>query len=124
MTNLRKFIVKNYAGYYRMKIFKKWATALKCTRIMFPYFLIMGGIFCIPPTESIQWYEIILLIGFAFQTWLTFDWFGLGYFKLFPVNFNELDEFNQFLYGIDFPEKLTEEQKKYHQNILIPKFLQ
>lgn len=120
--NLRKFIIKNYSGYYRFKIFNKYWFALKCTRIMFPYFVIMGIIFSIPPAYTFQWYEYIILGGFIIQLWITFSWFGIGYFQLFPTKWKEMDDFNKYLYVNHFPERITKEQKDYYVKYLSNKF--
>jgi hypothetical protein len=120
---MRKFIIKYYSGHYTCNIFKIKITALKCTRIMFPYFVIMGIISCIPPTDILNWYDILLLIGFIFQVWLTFPLFGIGYFELYPTKWEEMDDYNKFLFGFHFPERLNIEQKKYYKKLFTKYYL-
>lgn len=98
---IRKFIVKNFALNYKVKIFGKEYSALRCTRIMAPYFIVMGFIITLDPSYPIlQIWDWLLLGGWAFLCWLTFPLFGLGYFAKWPVKREELDDEQKEFYDI------------------------
>jgi len=52
----------------------------------------------------------IVLGIFIFGLWVGFDWFGLGYFQLWPVKWEELADTQKLAYS--FHEKLTNEQQE------------
>jgi len=41
------------------------------------------------------WYEILVWVLLGLQIWLSFDLCGLGYYRLFPITYEELIEFEE-----------------------------
>jgi hypothetical protein len=70
---------------------------MRCARIGWPLFMLLTlsvALF----EKGIPWAEyFIWLFGciFIIYAWMTFDWFGLGYFQLFPVKWTEYDKKQQ-----------------------------
>lgn len=93
MKKIRKIIVKHFALYYRFRVFGITITALRCTRIMGPYFLLMALVIGLDPAWPVfQWWDIVLMALWVPMIWLTFPWFGWGYFERWPVKREELDD--------------------------------
>ena len=95
---MRKFIINNFAGIYVGHIFGKRFTALKATRIIYPYILVWG--IC-KTFQQLQWgitffvwWDILFTIPLLFMIWFSFSWFGLSYFELYPLKYEEMDETN------------------------------
>lgn len=98
---MRKFIVKHFALNYTTKIFGIQLTALRCTRIMFPYFFIMGLVISLDPDyPKFQWWDILLVIGWVILMWLSQLIPKVSYFDLYPLKWHELDDDQKWQYGL------------------------
>jgi hypothetical protein len=107
MKALRKFIVKNFVLFYQFQLFGKTITSLRAPRIIAPSIFI--GLFILSFTT--QFYlHLIIFIYLGLLIWIGFSWGGLGYFKLFPVKWHELDFMQKYYWGSLNPNKLTEEE--------------
>lgn len=93
---MRKIIVRTCALYYEFKIFKWYANIPRISTIMFPS-LLLAGIFHANDLNIISY---IFLGIFSLGAWIGFDWFGLGYFQLWPVKREELSEMQKKQYNI------------------------
>jgi hypothetical protein len=60
--------------------------------------------------QTFTWYNGIFIGILVLLVWSGFDWFGAGYFAIWPVRFDELDDFQKYTFSrVNFHE-LTEEQ--------------
>lgn len=118
-----RFIIKHFWGRYRwqmpligfrpFRIYKRWASALRASRIIFPTYVICG--------------ILILIEGYyGFGTWISliatpiFFFFGFAwrysYFELFPAKWEELDREQRWDLGmmsiqiVNFPFQMNLEQ--------------
>jgi len=106
MKKIRKFIVKQFALGCTFKLFGKQIRMLRCSRIMFPYFILW-----IFSQHYVPEYIFCLLTAlWVFQLWIGFNWFGFGYFEIWPVKFEELDDEQKIQFGIIKANELTKEQ--------------
>jgi hypothetical protein len=72
----------------------------RISTIMAPTLLLAG----ISQSLGYSIISICFLAIFVFSAWLGFDWFGFGYFELWPIKREELTEsqkeqFDQLTYG-------------------------
>jgi hypothetical protein len=87
---MRKFYVKQLCGMYHPFGIKR-ITALRCTRIGMPLFL--GIILFAILREAHPWASYALITNatlFAIYCWMTFPWWGLSYFELWPLTPDEI----------------------------------
>jgi hypothetical protein len=113
---IRKFIVDNFAG-YRISIFG--TPVVNATKIIFPFFVIMGVLYIIWPTWIVA---TIFLVGVVTIIWIAFPFFKYSYFNLFPVEWDEMKDYDKYLYVRSFPEKITPEQMEYYITYLKDKY--
>lgn len=105
---IRNFIIKNFVLYKNFNLFGKTFNMLRASRIMFPSFLfgaILSTVFF-----HLLWVKIIILMYLLLLVWVGFDLMGIGYFKLFPVKWEELDINQKYQWGIINSNNLTTEQ--------------
>ncbi|WBL42396.1 hypothetical protein PBT90_16795 [Algoriphagus halophytocola] len=106
MRNLRQFIIKHFWGLYRMQIpwlffrpleiRKRWTSAVRPSRIIFPTYLICGILIILQGYGGLGTWISILATPVFF--WLGFNW-KYSYFRLFPPTWDELDREQRWDYG-------------------------
>lgn len=96
---MRKFIIRQFALNYTFKLFNRYWTALRASRIIFPLFVISGLLITYVGWNAITiFFSILTLISL---------FFGFIYFDFFPIKEEEYDI-------------LDEDQKKqydYYKNL-------
>lgn len=105
---MRKFLVSNFVLDYRIKLFGKHYNAPRASRIIFPLFVITGIANILNndfPTPNILVWIMYFLVSLAL-------FFGFVYFRIYPVKFKELDDFQKLQYGYAPFIKLTTEERK------------
>ncbi|MFW6225716.1 MAG: hypothetical protein ACOC3V_01995 [bacterium] len=105
---LRKFIVRNFVLYKNFKLFGKTYNMLRASRIMFPSFL-AGSILSIIFFHLIL-VKLLILVYLSTLVWVGFDLKGVGYFKLYPVKWEELDDEQKYQWGMINQLDLSSEQ--------------
>ncbi len=103
---MRKFLVRNFVLDYTFNFFGVRYNAPRASRIIFPLFLITGLFVAMNP----DWPTPTPLIWFLYFLVFTSLFFGFVYFKIFPVKWEELDEFQKYQYGIFKGNELTTTQ--------------
>ena len=101
---MRKLIVKNFVLLAEFKLFGKTISYLRAARIMMPSFII--GFILLNNIDN-AFIKALIFIYFLLLIWIGFDWMGVGYFKLFPVKWNELDILQKYHWGKIDPKKLS-----------------
>ncbi len=116
LKTIRIFIVRQFALNYLSKILGfigPYTSTLRCTRIIYPLVVITGFVHVTNPNwptpTFLGW---ILLTLLTICLYIGFPWFGVGYFSIWPVQWNELDDFQKYQYGGVKQESLTPEQFK------------
>lgn len=109
---MRQWLVKNFVGIYRMKIFGKYTSAVRASRIIAPIMILFGILLIILDRNLFSVVTTILGCSVLF-------WFGFFHFEFFPVKWDELDDeqkwdFGMFLNSGDSTKKIkfTEKQRK------------
>lgn len=114
MKTLRKFIVKNFAFGYTIRIGELNISSLRCTRIMLPTFIITTLVIKEITPTTYDFYDYFLMLLSLIEIWIGFSCFGFDYFSLFPVKWNELDDEQKIQYGnINFEKLMLNEQIEY-----------
>jgi hypothetical protein len=103
---MRKWLVKNFVLDYQHKMFGKTWNAPRASRIIFPLFVITGFL----NARNLDWPEPTLLIWVMYLLCAVALYFGFVHFKIFPVKWEELDDFQKFQYGMLKGGELTSEQ--------------
>jgi hypothetical protein len=105
---MRKFLVRNFVLDYTIKLFGKHYNAPRGSRIIFPLFVITGIANILnddyPTPNGLVW-VLYFLVALAL-------FFGFVYFRIYPVKFNELDDFQKLQYGYAPFVKLTPNERK------------
>lgn len=86
---LRKFIIRQFALNYTIKLFNRYWTALRVSRYIMPCFIITGLSFVY---NDSNWNAFSVFFGLLT---LIFLFFGFLYFEFYPIKQNEynlLDE--------------------------------
>lgn len=99
--------MKHFVLDYRLKIFGKMYNAPRASRIIFPI-MVITGYFAVtnpnyPTPTSFVWFLYTLLTIALF--------FGFVYFRINPVKWEELDDFQKFQYGVFKFDELTKQQQ-------------
>ena len=106
MKKLRIFLVRQFALSYQIRIGKFKLSSLRSSRIIAPLFLITGIVLATDNNpDAIQWYDICL-IGLT----LLSLFFGFCYFEIWPVKFDELDDYQKCQYFFYDPTLLSNDQ--------------
>jgi hypothetical protein len=105
---MRKWLVKNFVLDYMINIFGKTYNAPRASRIIYPVFVITG----IANILNDNWPTPNLFVWVMYLITLLVLFFGFVYFRLSPVQWDELDEFQKFQYGSVKNDSLTVEQRK------------
>jgi hypothetical protein len=103
---MRKWLVKNFVLDYMITLFGETYNAPRASRIIFPIFIITGILVATNP----NWPNPTILIWFMYFVTAISLFFGFIYFRLYPVKWEELDEFQKFQYGFFNGETLSSEQ--------------
>lgn len=103
---MRRLIIKLYALGY--KIGPWWVP--RSMFVVMPYFFAGGYVIAQDPSNTLQWYDLAIIVGFIIQLYLAGMFPAVSYFKHFPVTWDELDNSQKLLYGRLNIADLTEEQ--------------
>jgi hypothetical protein len=103
---MRKWLVKNFVLDYQHKLFGKMWNAPRASRIIFPLFVITGFL----TARNLDWPEPTPLIWFMYLLCAISLYFGFVHFQIFPVKWEELDEFQKYQYGFLKQDTMTSEQ--------------
>lgn len=112
---IRKFIVRQMALSYRVKIFGHTIVALRITRLY-------NALFFVVAVLAVNGWMHGIVAGLCASvlillSWIGFSWWGVGYFELWPVQWWELSDFQKFIYARHY--KLTPEQFTELQQIIV-----
>lgn len=92
---IRKFIVKYFALSYRVNLLGIVAFFPRASAVIVPLILtLMLGM--VVDSFILRALAIVLLVP---SVWISFDWFGIGYFAVWPVKWGELDTIQKYIYG-------------------------
>ncbi len=111
---VRQFIVKHFALDYMSKIFGKYYNAPRASRIIYPLMVVTGWFAVTNP----DWPNPTLIIWMLYGLLATSLFLGFVYFRFYPVQWHELDDFQKYQYGIRKANELTIEQFKEWHDIL------
>ena len=115
MKTIRKIIVRTCALSYRIGKGNVLRVSIAITLVAVVDLLvniIFGGM------DAINWYDWGFISVFAFLIWAGFSWAGIGYFALWPVRFEELDDYQKYVFSrVNFHD-LTEEQAAEVRDII------
>lgn len=114
---MRKFIVRNYALGHKVR--GLWIP--RSMKLVLSYFLVGGLIIAADPKNILQWFDWLIIVGFLVQLYLAGIFPVFSYFGHFPVEWEELDEEQKFLYGKANIRNLTEAQYK-EWDIIVDKY--
>ena len=103
---MRKWLVKNFVLDYMFTVFGTTYNAPRASRIIFPIFVITGILVATNP----NWPNPTILIWFMYLVTTISLFFGFIYFRIYPINWEELDDFQKFQYGFFKGETLSSEQ--------------
>lgn len=107
MKKIRLFIVHQFALGYEIRIGKLRMRTVRASRIIAPLFLITGIVLATDKNpDMLQWYDIILLSLTGLSLF-----FGFVYFHIWPVKFEELDDYQKFQFYLHDPLECTKEQR-------------
>jgi hypothetical protein len=111
MKTIRKIIVRSCVLSYRVG--KGGSNVPRISMIVTALFFIFVAVNISCNTlGTMNWYDWIFTSLFVLLCWLGFDWLGFSYFELWPVRFEELDDYQKYVFSrIKFHE-LTEDQAK------------
>lgn len=91
---IRKWIVKNFVLGTFVTVFGRTLHTLRAPRVIFPLFALTGIV--MSADWAIQWYDAILLGLIALSFWIGFPMFKWSYFRLFPIEYDELDDMQKY----------------------------
>lgn len=115
MSKIRQFLVKNFVLDYTVKLFGKMYNAPRASRIIYPLMVITGYF----STTNPDWPTPTLFVWLLYLILAAALFFGFVYFRIYPVKWKELDEFQKFQYGLHKPESLA--PTEYAEWLLINK---
>lgn len=108
MNAIRKFIVRQFALAYTVKLFGKYWSAPRASRITYPIFVLTGFVHVTNPdwpTPTLLGWFLLLLT--ATCLYIGFPWFGYGYFAKWPVKWEELDYWQKYQYGFEMQDVMS-----------------
>lgn len=103
---MRKFIVRNFALGYYVKMFGKVWGAPRASRIIFPLMVITGVLNLY--NESYPTPNLYVTVSLVLTALALF--FGFFYFRWFPVRYSELDFSQKIQFGQLKPDELSAEE--------------
>jgi len=121
MNKIRKFLVQQFVLATYIKLFGKTFTFLRASRILFPMFAFIGMIIVTYPSYPLlQWWDFALLGILLIAVWIGFGFWNWGYFRLFPFEYDELDDEQKqnYLDGIS-QGKLKNPEQDYKFGFLV-----
>lgn len=104
---MRKLIVKNFALDYMFNFFGTTYNAPRASRIIFPLFFITGLL----NAFNEDWPNPTFLIWVIYLLDAIAVFFGFIYFHIYPVRWEELDNFQKFQFGLFKFDDLTKAQR-------------
>jgi hypothetical protein len=108
MKTIRKIIVRSCALYYRIG---KGGNVPRISIIVTALFFISVAInIACNSLGHMNWYDWIIDSLFVFLAWTGFSWLGAGYFEIWPIKFEELDDFQKYAFSRANFHELTEDQ--------------
>lgn len=105
---VRQFIVKHFALDYMSKLFGKYRSAPRASRIIYPLMVVTGWFAVTNPDYP----NPTLIIWMLYGLLATSLFLGFVYFRFYPVQWHELDDFQKYQYGGVKQETLSAEQFK------------
>jgi hypothetical protein len=112
---IRKFIVREFALGVFVKIFGIKIRMLRAPRIIFPTFISL----MICEANYLPYYVVtFFLILFMLEAWIGFSWFGVGYFDIWPVKWDELDEYQKYYFGLEKWYMMTIQERNEWDDIV------
>jgi hypothetical protein len=96
---MRKIIVRLCALSYFFRIGKRTLAFLRISPLIvltMLSFIILQ--LCDSGPQDMDWWDWIPTSLFLVLIWIGFSWFGLGYFQLWPVKWEELDDMQKYQY--------------------------
>lgn len=52
------------------------------------------------------------------EAWIGFSWFGVGYFDIWPVKWDELDEYQKYYFGLEKWYMMTIQERNEWDDIV------
>jgi len=96
---MRELIVKLFALSTAINIFGKIWVTRRAPRVIWPTFILVGTIWTGDPHNwDHYWYHYVAMAILVLVLWIGFNFFGAGYFGLFPYSLAELDDEQEFFY--------------------------
>ena len=108
MKTIREFLVKHFVLDYQINLFGKTYNAPRASRIIYPLMVITGWFSVTNP----DWPTPTSFIWVLYALLATALFFGFVYFRIHPVEWEELDELQKIQYGAFNSERLTNKQYK------------
>lgn len=105
---MRKFLVKNFVLDYQGDWFGWKFNAPRASRIIYPLMVITGWFSVTNP----DWPNPTLLVWFLYTLLAVALFFGFVYFRFYPAQWQELDAFQKYQYGIFKAAELSKSQYK------------
>jgi len=115
MKTIRKIIVRSCALNYRIGKGNVPRISIVVTAL---FFLSVAINISCDTLGTMNWYDWVVDSILAFLAYVGFDWFGIGYFAIWPVKFDELDDFQKYMFSRHKFHKLTEDQVKELRKII------
>ena len=106
MKKIRQFLVRNFVLDYTFKLFGVQRNAPRASRIIYPLVVLSGWISVTNP----DWPTPTPLIWALYSLLSISLYFGFVHFRYFPPQWEELDNFQKFQYGVFKSTDLTKEQ--------------
>ena len=105
---MREFLVRNFVLDYQIKLFGKTYNAPRASRIIYPLMAITGWFAVTNPNYPTPTFFVWILYALL----ATALFFGFVYFRIHPVKWEELDDYQKFQYGFFPYVNLTKAQYK------------
>lgn len=106
MNTIRKILVKNFVLDYMGNIFGWRYNAPRASRIIFPLMVVTGWFSVTNP----DWPTPTPFVWFLYGLLALALFFGFIYFRIWPAQWDELDDLQKFQYGKFKSDSLTPDQ--------------
>lgn len=109
---MRAFIIKRFALSYNVKLF---GINFRYLRAVLPtiFFFCIAGVYTTSQEYQSVWdfrtLDFLLWLPVLICFWFGFNWFGAGYFRLFPIRYKDLQDWEQKHQYLMIPEMYTKE---------------
>lgn len=110
---MRNLIIKYFALSYNVKLF---GTNFRYLRAVLPtiFFFCLAGLYTTAQEYQSVWdfqtLDFLLWTPVLICFWFGFNWFGLGYFRQFPIGYNDLQDWEQEHQFINAPDLVKKGQ--------------